>query len=58
VQDIVVYMMDNCPYGSTPAYYALNATQPHVHDFPAQGDTYGELAEWYERVWVDPAGSS
>lgn len=53
VQDIILYMMDNCPYGAMPANYVLNATQLNVHDFPAQGDTYGELAEWYERVWVD-----
>jgi peptide/nickel transport system substrate-binding protein len=53
VQDIVLYMIDNSPYGATPANYVLNATQLNVHDFPAQGDTYNEQAEWYERVWVD-----
>jgi peptide/nickel transport system substrate-binding protein len=53
VRDIIVYMVDNCPYGATPANYVLNATQLNVHDFPAQGDTYNELAEWYERVWVE-----
>ena len=53
VQDIVLYMIDNCPYGATPANYVLNATQLNVHDFPAQGDTYNELAEWYEKVWVE-----
>jgi peptide/nickel transport system substrate-binding protein len=53
VQDIVLYMIDNSPYGATPANYVLNATQLNVHDFPAQGDTYNEQAEWYERVWLD-----
>jgi peptide/nickel transport system substrate-binding protein len=53
VREIVLYMIDNSPYSAAPANYVLNATQPHVHDFPAQGDTYGELAEWYERIWLD-----
>ena len=43
----MLYMIDNCPYGAAPANYVLIRTQLQVHDFPAQGDTYGELAEWY-----------
>jgi peptide/nickel transport system substrate-binding protein len=53
IKDIALYMLDHCPYGAMPAQYTLSATQPHVHNFPAQGITNNEVADLYEQVWVD-----
>jgi peptide/nickel transport system substrate-binding protein len=52
VRDILLYMIDNCPYGSTSTYYDLNATQPAVRQFPAEGPTF-KWGDHYESVWTN-----
>jgi peptide/nickel transport system substrate-binding protein len=52
VRDIVVYMIDQCPYGSAVPYYILYATPPNINSFPPQGPTF-KWGDHYEAVWVD-----
>jgi hypothetical protein len=51
VRDIIIYMIDHCPYGSVDARYVLNADRPTVHGFPAEG-AGNQFGEHYENVWV------
>ncbi len=51
VREILLYMIDNCPYGSTSTYYALNASQPTVRQFPADGPTF-KWGDHYESIWA------
>ena len=51
VRDIIVYMLEHCPYGSAVPYYILYATPPNVHGFPPQGPTF-KWGDHYESVWV------
>jgi peptide/nickel transport system substrate-binding protein len=51
VRDIVLYMIDNLPYGSHVARYVLNASQPRVHDFPPGSQSF-EWGDHYESVWI------
>ena len=51
VRDIIVYMIDHCPYGSAEPYYILYATPPDIHGFPPQGPTF-KWGDHYEDVWV------
>jgi peptide/nickel transport system substrate-binding protein len=52
VRDIIVYMIDHCPYGSAVPYYILYATPPNVHGFPPQGPTF-KWGDHYEGIWVN-----
>jgi peptide/nickel transport system substrate-binding protein len=51
VRDIIVYMIDRCPYGSVDARYVLNATKLSVHGFPAEG-AGNQFGEHYENAWI------
>jgi ABC-type transport system substrate-binding protein len=51
VRDIIVYMIDHCPYGSVDARYVLNATKLSVHGFPAEG-AGNQFGEHYENAWI------
>jgi len=51
VRDIIIYMIDHCPYGSSVPDYILGATRPAVHAFPGQGPTF-EWGDHYEGVWL------
>jgi len=54
VRDIIIYMIDHCPYGSVDARYVLNATAQKIHGFPSEG-AGNQFGEHYEDVWVDPS---
>jgi peptide/nickel transport system substrate-binding protein len=47
VREIILYMVDHCPYGSLVAGYVLNATVPKVRGFAAEGTsiTWGDHYE-------------
>jgi peptide/nickel transport system substrate-binding protein len=51
VRDIIVYMIEHCPYGSIDARYVLNATRLSVRGFPAEG-AGNQFGEHYEDAWV------
>lgn len=52
VRDIIIYMIDHCPYGSAVPNYILTATPPKVQDFPGQGPTF-EWGDHYENIWLN-----
>lgn len=52
VREIILYMIDHSPYGSTSAHFVLNAMQPALKGFVPEGST----VRWghnYENVWLD-----
>lgn len=51
VREIIIYMIDHCPYGSVNARYVLNANQLRLRDFPAEG-AGNQWGEHYENVWL------
>jgi peptide/nickel transport system substrate-binding protein len=51
VRDIIIYMIDHCPYGSVNARYVLNATKLSVRGFPAEG-AGNQFGEHYENAWI------
>jgi peptide/nickel transport system substrate-binding protein len=51
VREIVLYMIDNLPYGSHVARYVLNASQARVHDFPPGSQSF-EWGDHYETIWL------
>jgi peptide/nickel transport system substrate-binding protein len=52
VRDIIIYMIDHCPYGSAVPNYILYATPPKVQAFPGQGPTF-KWGDHYENIWVN-----
>jgi len=52
VRDIIIYMMDTCPYGTAVPNYVLYATPPRIHNFPGQGPTF-KWGDHYENIWVN-----
>lgn len=51
VREIIISMIDRCPYGSVDARYVLNANRLNVHGFPAEG-AGNQFGEHYEDVWI------
>ncbi|HTE86610.1 MAG TPA: ABC transporter substrate-binding protein [Dehalococcoidia bacterium] len=51
VRDIIIYMIDHCPYGGVDARYVLNADRLNVRGFPAEG-AGNQFGEHYENVWL------
>jgi peptide/nickel transport system substrate-binding protein len=51
VREIIMYMLDNCPYGTAVPNYILYATPPRINGFPPQGPTF-KWGDHYENVWV------
>jgi peptide/nickel transport system substrate-binding protein len=52
VRDIILYMVDHCPYGSVVADYILYATPARIQAFPGQGPTF-KWGDHYENIWVN-----
>jgi ABC-type transport system substrate-binding protein len=52
VREIIMYMLDNCPYGTAVPNYILYATPPRINGFPPQGPTF-KWGDHYENVWVN-----
>jgi len=50
VRDIIIYMIDHCPYGSAVPDYILGAARPSVQAFPGDGPSF-KWGEHYENVW-------
>jgi len=52
VRDIIIYMMDTCPFGSAVPNYILTATPPKLRNFPGQGPTF-KWGDHYENIWLN-----
>jgi peptide/nickel transport system substrate-binding protein len=52
VREIIMYMIDNCPYGTAVPNYILYATPPRINGFPGQGPTF-KWGDHYENVWLN-----
>ena len=55
IREILLYLIDTCPYSGLEGDYVLNATQPRIAGFPAEGTGYDNGFKWadhYETVWV------
>jgi len=51
VRDIILYLIDNCPYSVVDSRYILNAASLKVHNFPVEGTTQ-RMGEHYESAWL------
>ena len=51
VRDIILYLIDNCPYSVVDSRYILNAAALKVQNFPVEGTTQ-RMGEHYEGAWL------
>jgi peptide/nickel transport system substrate-binding protein len=51
IRDIILYVIDNCPYSCVDSRYILNAASLKVRNFPVEGTTQ-RGGDHYESVWL------